>query len=223
MAKKGGKNHIKSLNAPKFYMAHKKETKYVAKPSPGRHTLESSIPVSAFLKMAGLARFNYEVSAIMAEGIEVNGKRVSDSKYPIGINDVVGTKSANKYYRIGLDRLGHATYKEIDAKEASERVCKIVKKYIAPKGRIMVTLNDSTNIPAPKGAKVGDSVMLSGNKAELISFREGGKCFIMDGVHAGTTGTIKSINMKDKQIKSVTVESEGSELETLAKNIMVVG
>ncbi len=224
MARKGGKNHIKSLNAPMFYMVKRKETKYIAKPSPGRHTLESSISLRSFVKMAGLAGTNAEVGRMINSGsLKVNGRKVSDDKYPVGINDTVWAEEIGKYYRIGVDTKGHISYKEVGKDDASARFCKVVNKYVGAGGKLMVTLNDGTTIEAPEGVKVKDSLHVGNGKPKVYSFKEGSKCFVMDGVHVGVSGTIKSINMKDKSIKSVTVESGGAEFETLAKNVMVVG
>ena len=224
MARKGGKNHVKSLNAPMFYMVRRKETKYIAKPSPGRHTLESSIPLRSFVKMAGLARTNAEVERMMnAESLKVNGKRVSDDKYPVGINDAIWAEGIGKYYRRTVDTKGHISYDEIGKDDASTRFCKVVNKYIGGNGKLMVTLNDGTTIEAPEGVKVKDSLLIGKGKPKVYKFEEGSKCFVMDGVHVGVSGMIKSINMKDKSIKSVTVKSGDAEFETLAKNVMVLG
>ena len=224
MARKGGKNHVKSLNAPKFYMVKRKETKYIAKPSPGRHTLEGSVPLRSFVKMAGLAGTNAEVEKMMNAGsLKVNGKKVSDDKYPVGLNDAVWVESIGKYYRISVDTKGHISYDEIGKDDASARFCKVVNKYVGRGGKLMVTLNDGTTIEAPEEVKVKDSLLVGNGKPKVYSFKEGSKCFVMDGVHVGVSGTIKSINMKDKSIKSVTVKSGEAEFETLTKNVMVVG
>ena len=87
MGSKGNNRHVKRLAAPKYLHIGRKVNAYVTKPNPGRHTLDSSIAISTVLKeKLGVASSAREARRILkSSSVEVNGKVVRDSRYPLGL------------------------------------------------------------------------------------------------------------------------------------------
>ena len=58
----------------------------------------------------------------------------------------------------------------------------------------------------------------------MIKVKEGAKCIIIDGIHVGSQGVIKSLQAGTsiKQASAQVQGSDGAVFETLLKNIMIV-
>lgn len=226
MAKKGNRRHVKSLNAPKYFGVYRKFTAYVIKPKAGRHTLDKSVAITLFMKFKGLTKTTKEAKKIInAKNVLVNGKVVTDIKYPVGLNDVITLANSNESYLVGIDSHGRASFDKTD-KEVKERTYKIIRKYKTKKGKVMFGLHDGSLIPGGKEANVSDSVKLDlKNKVtKVLPLSKGAKCLVIEGVHTGATGMIKDIKAGSMKVgKIVLIEQEGgSAFETLVRNIMVV-
>jgi len=226
MSRKGGSSHIKRIAASSYLRINRKSRKFVTKPNPGRHTLEESIALIVFVKeklIEGTAR---EARKIIGSGaIYVNGKLIKDYRFPIGFGDVVYVKPDNAYYRIGASRYGSFSFKKIDEKEALSSTFKVVGKYTAKKGVLMLRLHNGSIIKSTKDANVNDSVIIRNGKIEdVLNFKEGAKCIVYKGIHSPETGVIKSIR-KGAMLRDATLEIESgkNKFETVVENVMVVG
>ncbi len=225
MAKKGNKRHLKALAAPKFLNIHKKETKYVAKAAPGRHSAEKALPLLLVLKQLGIAKITKDAKKVIkGKLVSVNGKAVRDYRYPVGINDVISINGVN--YAVSINRLGKATYEKLEGNEA-EMPFKIVRKYKA-KGKLMLQLHDGKNINADKfaDASINDSLVValpSGEARALLKLEKDAKCFVIDGIHVGVKGIIKEVKKGDMHTPTTVIVEYGNEsFETPVNNIMVI-
>ncbi|MCL4388991.1 S4 domain-containing protein [Candidatus Marsarchaeota archaeon] len=226
MAKKGNSRHIKSLASPKYMAVHKKEHVYVAKPLPGRHSLERCMPLSLAVKKIGIAKTGMEIrKMIKMKGVFVNGIARSSTAYPVGLGDMVSIPKSGETYSIGINERGQATIEKME-KSVNERIGKIVQKYKAPGNEIMIRLHDGTIAKSDNGVSVNDSIVLDGaNKVKrVLKLGEGSRCLVIDGVHSGRFGIVKKVIQGNEVSKaSVVVEgSDGAAFDTLLLNIMVV-
>ena len=91
MAKKGNSRHMKRLNAPIFFGIHRKEHKYMTKPSAGRHTLARCDTDIAAPQEVGSRRARQDAKRMLdaSAAIHVNNSVVKDRKYAVGLNDVI--------------------------------------------------------------------------------------------------------------------------------------
>jgi len=221
MAKKGNSGHIKRLNAPKYFAIHRKEHKYTIKPNPGRHSLDKSIALTVLVEKLGLASNRRDADRVIKEGmVSVNGRKVTDPKYPVGLHDLLAVGSER--HMVGINNKGQINFRK---SEKGAQVYKIVGKYRYRKGLVMLRLHDGTTLGGSADANVDDSVALSeGKPSKLIKLGSGAKCEVIDGVHVGKTGTVKEISAGSMhRTKSVLVEQQnGTKFETLVKNIIVV-
>ncbi|MCL4372291.1 S4 domain-containing protein [Candidatus Marsarchaeota archaeon] len=228
MARKGNKRHIKALNAPKYFGVHRKESKYVAKPSPGRHSKQKSIALLVLLKKAGLVDSSSEaVRAVKTHKIAVNGKTVSNPKYAVGLNDMIAIEGLGKSYAVSISSKGQAALEEAKEGDAS-RKCKVVGKYVWKSNSVMLRLHDGTVLKAPdKKIKVGDTIVLDQSRKPVshIPLGVGSKCLVIDGVHVGHSGKVVSLTKGNMHVNALaTVEEEdGNKFDTIVNNIIVVG
>ncbi len=225
MARKGNSRHLKSRVAPKYYFVHKKERVFVTKPTAGRHTLNKSISLVVFARRVGLAQTSSEASKmIKRKELLVNNTPVRDPSYPIGLNDTINIVPAKQTYRIGINERGQVSIEKADV--AGERLCRIVQKYRTKKGALMIRLHDGTVMAANKDTNTNDSVVLDNEHGikKVLKLDKGSRCVVIDGVHVGSTGTVKDIRPGTATSQpTVKVEQKsGGEFDTLLKNIMVV-
>ncbi|MEM0124414.1 MAG: S4 domain-containing protein, partial [Candidatus Micrarchaeaceae archaeon] len=205
----------------------RKGFKYLKKPDPGRHTLESSIAlITVITEKAGLANNAREAKSIIKKGlIEVNGKVVKSPGYPIGLEDVLHIKSSDCYYRVSVGRGGTFLLAEIKKADAALQTLKVLGKYTEKKGRIMLRLHNGNVIEGKPEIRVNDSVIVEQNKIKgIIKFEKGALCRAIKGVNAPETGRITDIKPGTSRRRAmVEVESAKGRFETSADNIMVVG
>jgi small subunit ribosomal protein S4e len=221
MANKGGRRHINRLASSKYMKVGKKTSAYVTKPMPGRHTLDSSIALGTVLKeKLGIVNSISEAEAILRTGaVKVNGKAIKEQRYPVGFGDVIELVPSNKRYIINIDRFGAFAIEE----STSKQMFKVVGKYMAKNGKIMMRLNNGIILPAESGVKTNDTIELHEGKKTVIKMEPGRKCLVITGTHASERGTIKEIKQGSAQRDPlVSIEGSTGMFETLLDNIMVI-
>lgn len=215
--------HLKSYFAPKSWKVKKKYVKFISKPNPGPHKIEMSLPLNVIIRdMLGYAKSLKEVKFILQnKNVAVDGIRRRDSRFPVGLFDVLSFNETGEHFRVILDAKGKIELVKIDKQESSYKICKIIGK-TAIKGKVQLNLNDGKNIIAEAQYKVGDAVLLALNgKAKIkekISLDKGTMIYLTDGKHIGETG--KVVDIIGNRILYKTNEAV---IETLKKAAFPIG
>ncbi|MGC8662548.1 MAG: S4 domain-containing protein [Candidatus Micrarchaeia archaeon] len=227
MSKKGGSGHIKRLAASSYIKINKKASKYVAHPNPGRYSMERSLALITFLKDKLSKMSAREAKTIISNGeIFINGKIIKEPKYPIGFGDIIFIKPEGAYYKITVGKRGIFAFEKVSKDEEKKNIYKVVGKYIAKGGKVMIRLHNGNIMECKDEVKVNDSVVINGDKLEkVLKFENGARCMVYIGIHAPETGKITNIKKGD-MLSSESVEikpDKNKSFETVAKNIIVVG
>lgn len=219
-----GKDHFKRLAAPKTWQIMRKESKFITKPVPGPHSLEAGIPLSALLKEF----LNYDASMreikkiLNFNDIKIDGKIVKNSRFPIGIFDLIEISNINTYLRVILNRKGKIELVKINKEEASLKPCKIIGKTMV-KGKLQLNLYDGKNILVDDNSyKVGDTVLLSLPEQKItkhLKLSKKSTIALTGGKHIGELGIVEDI-IEDKIIYK---NMNGDLVETSKKYAFVVG
>ncbi len=212
---------MKRLNSPEFFGIHRKEFAYITKPNAGRHSLRRCIALSLAARKLGVADTTTEADkAIKSKAFKVNGKIITEPKYPVGIGDIVET--GGEAYKLWINVQAKITFEPTKNKEP---LYKIIGKYKDKSNKLMLMLHDGSVMAAKSDIAVNDSVVLKNGKIEkTIKLAPGALCAVVDGVHVGSEGTI--VNLVEGTMhkpRSLVVESGSSKFETLVRNIMVTG
>lgn len=227
MARHGNSRHVKRLAAHSYPRTVRKMVTYLAKPKPGRHSLERNVALLVLVRdKFGIASTAAEARKIIARGkVEVNGVKVMEPRYPVGFGDVVTLAASGESYSIGIARHGDIKIDELEGKKGHERMLKVTGKYLA-KGNIqMLRLYDGSVLRNEKGAGMNDTVVLNGKETgKVLKFGKGAKCLVIKGTHASERGEIAEIKQGNaSSAATVTVQSDSAQFETLVENVMVVG
>lgn len=195
------KKHLSMLNAPiSWPIQRKKGIKWIARPNPGPHALCNCITINLILKnLLKYAKTKSEIKKILNEGgMLVNKKAKKDSKFPVGIMDVLEIPATKEYYRVLYTPKGMFTLHKISGEEARLKPAKIIGKKILKGSKVQLNFNDGRNMLISKDEfKVNDTIIFSiGNKWEIkkhVKFEKGATVYITKGKYKGTSGIIENI------------------------------
>jgi small subunit ribosomal protein S4e len=163
---------MKRVAAPKAWYLGKLKGVYSTRPSPGPHKLRECIPLNVLLMQRLKYALNRQDSIKIVKDkrklIKVDGKFRRDPRFPLGQMDVVSIDATNEHFRMLLDTKGRFQPHRIDAKEASFKLCKVVKKYIGKNKIPYVVTHDGRSIrfPHPEIAK-SDTVKINLANGEI--------------------------------------------------------
>jgi len=153
MTNKGGAKHLKTLPAPVDWPIHRKEVKWVVKPSAGPHPIRRCFPLLLIVReLLGLAKNRSEAKTMISSGhVKVDGKEKLKDDYPVGSMDVVEISAINKIFRVLPSNKGLVLH-PIEKGEKDYKLCKIVGKKTVENGQVQLNLHDGKNVLL----KIGD-------------------------------------------------------------------
>ncbi len=217
---------MKRLAAPPYMRLKRKESKFILKPMPGRHTLNSSVALATFLReKLGVAKSSSEAKSIIISGkVEINGRVRKNQKYPIGFGDIIKLIPSDESYLVDVGKYGMFDAKKL-GKGEHKRTLKVIGKYIGAGKKQMVRLNNGNVVHYDKEVKVNDSVIIEDRKiSKVIKLAQGASCMVVKGVHSPETGKITEIKSGTMlRNPTVVIESKNGNFETLVENIIVTG
>jgi len=219
------KNHLKSIAAPKAWHIARKAAKFITRPLPGAHTLDSATSLSTLMRTTlKIGKTSKEIKFILNnKEVLLDGIRVKEPRRIVGLMDVISFKDINKSHRVLLDKKGRLTTIEISEKEAKMKLLKIKSKSKISGNKIQLNCSSGRNIILSKDEyKTGDALEIELPSQKILNhfkFDKGAPILLIGGKHAGASAKIEKIN--DKKI-IFSLES-GEKYETLRKYAFVIG
>ncbi len=220
--------HMKRFSMPGFWPLGRKTEKFVITPSPGPHPKGFSIALRVVIRdVLGYAETAREAKKIIKGGeVLVDKKVCKNENHPVGLVDVIEFPSIKKQFRVVASRKG-MELAEIDAKEASKKLCAIKKKTAVRGGRFQLGLHDGRNVTVKENKyRPGDSLLIELPEQKIIGHfeaKEGATATIMAGKNSGASGKIKAIHPRKTMVEKsrVVIETKEGEIETLREYILV--
>ena len=220
-------DHVKRLASPRIWPISRKMYPFAPKSRPGPHPADASVPMVIVLRdMLRVARNKREAKKIAsARKIMVDGRVVTDIRFPIGFMDVITIKDMGKNYRMVYDVHGNLRVVEIPEDHAQWKLVKIRNKTAVSGGKIQLNLHDGRNIVLDENKyKTGDVLKIKIPSQEIIGhypLAEGSVAIITGGKHRGKVVHIKEyVVVRGPQENMVRLE-EG--FETTKGNVFVIG
>lgn len=217
---------MKRITAPRTWNVQRKNTKFITKPAPGAHKLERAVAINTFLKeLVNITNTTKESKFVLTnDEVLINGRRKRDFKTQVGFLDVVSIKSFKKNYLVVVDNKGALRSKEINDKQASQRLLKITGKSILGKDKVQInTLNGENLLVKEKDAKnykVGDSLIVEVSSLKVLEhlpLKEKALVFVYTGKHANKSGVLES-----NKGKTVTIKADKESFETSEDYLIAV-
>jgi len=227
---------LKRLAAPKSFIIPRKGWKFVPSPRPGPHPKDESIPlliiIRDYLKHASTALEAEKI--IKMRKVLIDGRYVTEPRYPVGLMDVISLPETNENYRVIPIYKRGLSLVAISENEAEFKLGMIVRKTMVNGGAIQFTLHDGRNLlfknPSieVKSIPVGDTFKIGLPGQEFlahIGLREGNYGLVIAGSRSGIHGKIIKIDKTPKYPAKplVQIESHVGIVSTILKYVMVVG
>ncbi len=211
----------------------------MTRPVPGPHPVGGCLPLLVVLRdILHVARIGEEAEYLVSEGlIQVDGRRIAEKRFPLGLMDVLAMPKSQEYYRfLPVPRRGLAPHR-IDQSEASFKLRKIVGKTTLKHGNVQLNFHDGTawvvNVadarkPVEDVYKVGDSLRFNlkgGEVVDHIGLSPGAYVLITAGRNMGLHGSLDSLKQGTATSEpAATVRvSGGGHLQTTVMNLFPVG
>jgi small subunit ribosomal protein S4e len=189
-------NHVKRLVAPRVWPIPRKEYPFAPKASPGPHPARESIPLLIVLRdILKIANNKKEVKKILnSRKVKIDGRVITDIKFPVGFMDVITIEDINKNYRVVYDVNGNMRIVEISEDHASWKLVRIENKTIVKGGKIQLNLHDGRNILLDENKyNTGDVLKINVPTQEIVShypLSQGSVAIIIGGTHRGRVAHI---------------------------------
>jgi small subunit ribosomal protein S4e len=226
MSSKGEKKKVKALNASKTVQISRKENTWTVNTRAGAYKSRDSVALGIILRnYIKIARNMSEAKMLLRDReIKVNGIIRKDYRLAVGLFDIISIEKQEKNYRMIFDKKRRLQAVEIE-KGQNEKISKIIFKKTTKKG-IQITTNDG-RVYVNQKANTNDSLKIKlpeGKIEKVFEMKEGNLAYITKGTHCSKKGIIKEIQKGTaKREKLVRLEIEGKEIETIMKNIIIIG
>lgn len=219
--------HLKRMSAPRAMRVARKNFYWVSRPNPGAHPLSRSVSAVVLLRdHLGLVKTAKEAAAILADGeVMVDGRAVSDGKFPVGLMDVVSIAKTGEHYRVLLDGHGRLTPVKITAQEAKWKLVRVENSRTLRGGVRQYNLHDGRNIQTTKASyRAGDTLQIEVPSQKVLStfeFKEGATALIISGTHTGQLAKVGALEVVRSSRPNIVKFAEG--ISTVRPNVFVVG
>jgi small subunit ribosomal protein S4e len=210
MGKKGGRNKMKRLAAPRSWDISRKANRFVFKPRPGPHPIESSYPLGVVVRdLASLATLSRELKFMMKTGkVLVDGRQRRTSSFPVGLFNVVSVPLEGVDYRLVPSPKGLALAK-VNGDEAKTKLCSVHTKTKMRGGHIQYGLHDGRSVVDDAlNLSPGDSVLIEVPSQRVLGqakLAKGSLGLVLTGDRAGQLGRIEDVKKgtisREKMVK----------------------
>ncbi len=219
--------HLKRLAAPKGLRIPRKVAKWAVKVSPGPHPKEMAVPLLYIIRdhLALADRAREAKKIIKQRKVLIDGRVVTDHKFPVGIMDTVAIPEIEGYWRILIDTKGRLFPNPIPEENATWKLVRIDNKTTVKGGITQLNLNDGRNILVEEDVyRTGDVLKISVPDQEIlehIRFEPGVMALIIGGRHVGRIGHIKEYIVERSSAPNRVRFEEG--FETIKENVFIIG
>lgn len=221
------KKHLKRLPAPRAWTVPRKKDVWVVKPSPGPHEIGASVPLGLILrdqlKVCDTAREARHI--LNNRGVLVDGRVVTEPKFPVGLMDVLSLQETKADYRMLVDSRGRMALVPIEPEEATWKLCRVEGKTTVRGGKTQVNLHDGRNVLLAKDAyKTGTTLKLhvpDQKVIEAFDLGKGAPVLVTGGKHVGEVAHVLEVQRTRNPRANIVMFTEG--FSTDVGKVFVVG
>ncbi|MCK4652576.1 MAG: 30S ribosomal protein S4e [Methanosarcinales archaeon] len=219
--------HQKRLSAPKSWNIQRKTQTFVVKSAPGPHSESKSIPLLVALRdMLKLANSSKEVKRILHDGsVMVDGNIVRDSRFPVGLFDVITIPKTDTSYRVLLDRKQRLMLRKVT--DSGIKLYRINNKTNVKGGATQLNLHDGSNIISDEFSyRTSDSVLVSIPERKVLQhlvYKPGNLALITGGAHSGELATIREVKKVRSSMPNMVSLWSTYDFETVEDYVFVIG
>ena len=218
------KLHLKRIAVPRTWPILRKTTPFIRRPNPGGHSYDYGMSISTWLcEIIRVSTTAAEARKALRSGaIMVNGRKVIDPNYIVGLFDTITIVPESKHYIILLSKRGKLNAmptKEYD----NTKLSKIKGKSKMRGAKTHYTTMEGYTIIGDDSHKTGSTVVLDMKTKpailKTIALEKGTEVFMLHGQSIGKIGRIDDfvgeeciVSFEDKTVrlpKEVMIAIEG--------------
>jgi small subunit ribosomal protein S4e len=229
MGKKGGRNKMKRLAAPRSWDISRKSDRFVFKPLPGPHSIAASYPLGVVVRdLASMAKLSKELKYMMKTGkVIVDGRERRTPRFPVGLFNVVSVPLEGVDFRLVPSSKGLVLAK-VASGEAQKKLCSVSSKTKIRGGHIQYGLHDGRSMVDDKlDLSPGDAVLIEVPSQKILGqarLAKGSLGLILTGDRAGQMGKIAEVKKGTiSREKMVRLALPGGEAEIPSRLVFPVG
>jgi small subunit ribosomal protein S4e len=229
MGKKGGRNKMKRLAAPRTWDIPRKSNKFVFKPLPGPHPIAAAYPLGVVVRdLASMANLSKELKLIMKAGkVKVDGKERRTPRFPVGLFNVVSVPLEGADFRLVPSPKGLALAR-VSTEEARTKLCSVDTKTKVKGGHIQYGLHDGRSmVNDALNLSPGDAVLIEVPSQKVLGqakLAKGSLGLILTGERAGQLGKISDVKKGTiSREKMVRISLPGGDAEIPSRLVFPVG
>lgn len=185
--------HIKKTQMPTTWPVSRKgkRKRFVAVPS---HSVSKGISLLFLIRdVLKIVKTQKEAKHMtLNEMVKVNNQIRKDVNFPVLVFDTINLEKADLNYRLEIVNKKFSLVK-ISAKDAENKITKIVGKKILGVKKVQMNLDDGQNFLTKEKFSVGGSVILNTKENKIVKIlplEKGAKVEIVMGKHAGEKGEL---------------------------------
>jgi len=210
---------LKRLTSPKWWPIERKSKKYTFA-TKGPHPRQMSLPLTVLIRdVLKLAETGKEAETAIRKGeILVDGRKMKDPNFGVGVFDVVCIPSMKKCWRAVPSK--GLKFVETPESESKVKICKILGKRTLKGKKVQLNLSDGRNVLAGGEYNTQDSLMLeipSQKIAGHVKFDKGTTALVVGGKNSGVVSKIKEIK------GDMVIMGDEKEFEVPKRLIIMVG
>jgi small subunit ribosomal protein S4e len=165
------------------------------------------------------------VKLLHAREIRVDGRVVTNHRFPVGLMDVVSIPKLGQNYRVVIDEKNKIRLVPVPTGKEAWKLCRIENKTTLPGGKTQLNLHDGRNVIVAKDSwKSGDVVkieMPSQKILETYKLAKGAIVLVTGGAHCGRLETVEEYIITRSSAPNLVKFKDGT--TTVKENIFVVG
>lgn len=229
MGKKGGRNKLKRLAAPRSWDISRKSSRFVFKPLPGPHPIAASYPLGVVVRdLASMANLSKELKFMLKSGeVKVDGKERRTPRFPVGLFNVVSVPAEGVDYRLVPSPKGLSLAK-VSPDEAKRKLCSIHTKTKVKGGHMQYGLHDGRSV-SDDALKLspGDALLIEVPSQKVLGqarLAKGSLGLVLTGDRAGQLGKIADVKKGTiSREKMVRISLPSGEAEIPSRLVFPVG
>ena len=197
------------------------------RPSPGPHPIAESVPLGSILRdMLKVCDSAREARHILNNrGVLVDGRVVTEPKFPVGLMDVLSLHETKAHYRMLVDTRGRMTLVGIEDGEAKWKLCRVEDKTTVRGGKTQLNLHDGRNVVLAKDAyKTGSTLKIDVPGQKVVGHFElakGAPVLVTAGQHVGSIAHVAEVQRTRNPRANIVTFTEG--FSTDIGKVFVVG
>mgnify|MGYP005859003597 FL=1 len=221
------KREMKRITAPRSWPIPRKTKHWVAKPSPGPHSVETSMPIVVVMRdMLRLCDTSQEARRVLSAGdILVDGRVVKNRKFPVGLMDVVSIPKTGQHYRMLLDERGKFQLVKIAQGKEKWKLCRVEDRTTVKGDRTQLSLHDGRTILIGEDKySTGDVLKVEVPSQKILDafkLTKGSTAMIVSGAHSGQTAIVDDYVITRSPGPNIVKFKDGT--STVKDNVFVVG